>query len=192
MLKLLSAGLIAVLLLVGCGGGDDDGATAGGSGSDSASANSESASDAGSGGSDSSDGSGETASIGKAAFVKKAEAICKATVGDVLSKAGPVIEKELGVTPKYDAASEKKREAVESRLVTEVMAPALRSEVEQLEALGVPPGDEEQVNEILDSIQDLVTRTTNNADALVDYNSEEMAASNALAERYGLKECPYG
>lgn len=151
----LIVGLVAVFLVTGCG--------------DSSSATEEPPQDK---------------PIAKAAFLKQANRICKATIDKVVAGILPVLEKEEK-KPGSDRA------AVEVKLVSTVAVPELRAEVEKIEALGSPPGDEDQVSAILDSIVELIEKAEENPETLVGTNKAFAKPAN-LAERYGLSTCPYG
>jgi hypothetical protein len=169
---LLSA-LIAALLLSACGESNEEGTSAGPTGSDTASATADTTS--------SSDG--ET--ISKSQFLRKADGICEATTEKITSTSLPIIEEEQK-KPGYD------RKAVEARLMTNVMGPELRSEVERLKDLGIPPGEERQVGAIIDAIEEEVREISTNAEELAQTRGEVLVKPTKLAERYGFISCPYG
>lgn len=189
MSKLLVSILVGCLLLAGCGDGDDAGGSAGAADSGSAQ------SDAGSESSDptaKTTGESSAKSISSTAFVKEANRICKATLKAVTSKTFPIMEKELGKTPEFDRKSENEREALEARLVSTVMAPALHEEVDELRALGIPAGDEGQVEAMLESFEKLAVVAETKADEVVKYGTTAMDRPTNLADQYGVERCPYG
>lgn len=184
MARLIVVGLIAGILAAGCGESGDDQASTGGENPDSSSVASNSE-DSGSPGSESPAATTESGTIGKPAFIELGNQICTATIDAVIAKTTPVIESE-SKKPGYD------REAVEGKLISEVMAPELRNELEELQGLGVPPGDEKQLDEIYQAIDAITARAETEAKELTDYNSKAMAKATGLAHRYGLTDCPYG
>jgi hypothetical protein len=192
MPKLLVLILTVGLLLAGCGGDEDNGDGTGTSASSSGSSGSDS--DNSNTPSDSSEtvGSSNAGEIGKAEFVDEANQICRGVITKVTRAVDPIVREELGDKPEFDPKSEEERENVESRLVLEVMVPALRQELDELRALGIPSGDEKQLNVIYKSFEGLIAEAENKADEVVKYGNTAMNKPTELAEQYGLNRCPYG
>jgi hypothetical protein len=186
MAQLLAAGAIGASLLAGCGDGEEN-PTSAGEENDRSGATSAASTDArpgtGGGGSEAAD-STDDQTISKADFAKQANQICRKTLRNVTEKTVPIIERE-GKRPGNDP------EELEVRLVSSIMAPELRAELEQLQDLGVPSGDEKQVNTILNAIEGVVVEAETNAAKVVKYNTALVKPSN-LAKQYGISECPYG
>lgn len=176
---LLTAALIVGLLVAGCGGGGNSGANSVQGGSDSGSASS----NPGSTSSGSPQKTTETKTIAKAEFIQKANAICQATIQKVLGEAAPALAKA--------PEGSQDRPAVERELASKVMAPALRGEIEQVQALGTPPGDGQQIEAILNAIQGLAEVGEENPAEMVRNKNLFTPPAN-LAERYGIDSCPYG
>ncbi len=131
---------------------------------------------AGCGGDDGSD----TTSEARAAFLQSADAICAA--GD------KKVDAELAARF-TDPASAPPRDEQE-QFVSEVVAPALSEQLEQLRALPVPAGDQAQVRRILRALAALAKKAANNPDAVLDVEAPPRAAR--LAQRYGLNSCGGG
>jgi hypothetical protein len=177
------AGVVAAtgVLVGGCGSGDEDaggGASTVRSGSPPGAESEKSAS---------SEGSPERGPgakrITKAAFIKKADGICDATVDRISVETASALQ---GAD-----SSGADRVAVETRLVSSFLVPALRGEVEQIQALGSPPGDEEEIDSILAAIENLIERAEARP-ATIAANPDSFAKANEVAERYGVGFCPYG
>lgn len=190
----LAAALVIGLLLAGCGDGEEDTARAGRSGADNGSSTENRSTD--SGGSTDSDAqsansgsgpadSGSTVTPAKAAFLKKANKICDDTLLKVTNKGIPVLSKGEK-TPGFD------QEAAEARLAKNLMAPALREEVEGIEELSVAPGDEEEVEAFLDATRDVAERFENDPRGAVEAKVPPFAESAERGSDYGLTSCPYG
>jgi hypothetical protein len=182
----LTAALIAAFLLASCG--DDDGGTATtGSNAGNGSANSNGQGGSAESQNDSTESSdeesaeGASEAIGKTAFLRQGNGICSATLRAVSNEAIPLIGQ----------APEQKRQTVEAELAVEVMAPALSEEVEQLQALGVPPGDEKEVSAILAAIEEVSEKAAKTPETVAGSSKAFTKAAN-LAERYGLDSCPFG
>jgi hypothetical protein len=122
--------------------------------------------------------------ITRADFVKRANAICAKTGARFLPEAIGIIAKGAKKpgfdTGKFGAIS-----------VSRVLAPGLQAEADQIRALGVPSGDETQVNAILDALQKL-TDEAKAAPARVAKAPDPYAKVTKLAAEYGLTKCPQG
>jgi hypothetical protein len=105
-------------------------------------------------------GSGDTTSdITKAQFVKKADFIC----ADYKSKRLAAAEKEYNPKQRQGSHSvgskstkelEAELEELAEDLLHEKTIPLVRTQQEELEALGAPAGDEEKVEKMLDSMEE--------------------------------------
>lgn len=126
----------------------------------------------------------ETETISRIQFVEEANQICEETVAEVSKKAFPII----GKSGQESAAA---RAEAEARLAATVMAPALRREVERLQALGLPAGDEAQIEAILEAIEAVARRAEERPETVTGSAAAFTTAAN-LAERYGIDSCPYG
>jgi hypothetical protein len=114
--------------------------------------------------------------ITKSAFVKKADAICKATRGKILAGFKAVEEEN----PDHFQAAKK-------AMMAEVAIPALETQVEEIRVLGAPAGDAAEVDAILAATQ-----------RAIDEGPEKLAASYTfydetaqLAAAYGLSDCTF-
>jgi hypothetical protein len=125
-------------------------------------------------------GCGESSDL-KAAFLKKGDAICEKTDK----------EQEAGVS----AYSKKHPKALFTKgseqrvLVLAVGLPPIVKEANALEALEPPPGDEQQVEEIISAIR----RATKEAEAdpveVGKGRPGPFARPNQMAKHYGFKAC---
>jgi len=119
------------------------------------------------------DDSSSTSNITKAEFIAKADAICK--TGD------QVTEQKA----KQQFGNQKPTAAEVQQFVTETALPDTKKEIEQIRALGVPSGDEDQVNKILDTVDADIEQ----AQASGTVSEHTFDDANALAKQYGLKVC---
>jgi hypothetical protein len=157
----LALGLAAACLLVsGCGGGDGKGS------------------------------SDQAAPIAKAAFVKKADAICQASRRSLIVRV-------LAALREGKAAGSSRHE-IETAAVATILIPTLRAEVEDLRQLGAPSGDEEEIGELLDAMQKPIEEARTDPQSYVQYGGHYRPGSyhygevSRLASRYGLTDCPQG
>lgn len=130
---------------------------------------------AGCGGSAPADTSAAEMGITKADFIAQADAICKA--GD----------DKIGEAAGMNATKKGQDEFVKNTIV-----PTIQSELDQVRALPVPAGDEDQVKAILDSGQDGLSEVQQDPSLLMDNKTNPLDDSSKLAAQYGLKVCGQG
>lgn len=123
------------------------------------------------------DGDGtETASgdpLSKEEFIAQADEICE--TGDAQIEQGAL---DLGPNPDADT------------LVTTVIVPGTRTQVEQIRELVPPEGDEEQINEFLDTFDRGLDELENDPSTLA--KAETIAEARQIAAVYGFKSCNAG
>jgi hypothetical protein len=129
---------------------------------------------AGCGGDDDDSDSGlETSDLSKTEWIAKADQICGS--GD--AEIGRQAEEFFKGKPTPE---------VETQFTEQVVIPNIESQVDQLRDLGAPEGDEDQVQKMLDTVDEGLTKVESDPSAL------EQGALNpgtALAQQYGLKVC---
>lgn len=119
-----------------------------------------------------------TASLSKAQFVKKADAICAVHHDNIEAKFLPVAEKDSGTATSAGV----------TKAIGVVMVPELQAEADQIRALGAPRGNEEAVTAILDEFEEgieEIEQTSDNPGGA----PPAIAKANKLAEDFGLKTC---
>jgi hypothetical protein len=121
----------------------------------------------------SSDDDTSTASLTKAEWIAKADAICQQG------------NQEINQAAKQQFGNQKPTAAEVQQFATGTALPNTQSQVDQIKALGAPSGDEDQVNKILDTVQADIDK----AKAAGDIENSTFADGNALAKQYGLKVC---
>ena len=129
-------------------------------------------------------GSTSTAASAKADFLKKGNEICRKG------------NQKLAVANKqafsaYIRSGSKAPPAKVRNYVTTTLIPDVQSQVDQLRALPVPPGDEAAVKRIIDTAQKDVNAVKTNPDLLVK-NQPAFKDANELAKAYGLTVCASG
>lgn len=174
----LVAALLAVTAIViaaGCGGDDDDSASQPQTTADNAgnqSTDGEGSQGEGSG----SNGDQDAAASGpKAEFLREGNGVCRKVVAKIQRDSKKVL-RELGPD----------REKFLDEAVNDVLLPNLEAEVRGLRRLEPPPGDEQQVQQVIVAIEDVITglETNPNQDDYYPYEEAEK-----LADRYGLNAC---
>jgi len=121
---------------------------------------------------------GSSEPVAKPVFVHKADAICRATVGEVLAKVAPLLKNQS-----TDRAGE-------ATAAAKVLAPALHNEVDGIEALGAPSGEEDNVNTFLEATTDVAKRAETEADTAIQ-DPHLYSKAQSLAKRLDLHSCPF-
>ncbi|HEU4739483.1 MAG TPA: hypothetical protein VFS54_10445 [Solirubrobacterales bacterium] len=125
----------------------------------------------------------ETVTLTKAEFIKQGDAICKES-GDQSEKEAEEFAEENGFTLEK-ASTEQLEEAV-----AEVLVSTLRQQADEISALGAPEGDEDQVEEIIASLES-ATDEIEDEPKLV-FEEKVFDKPNELAQDYGFKVCGEG
>jgi hypothetical protein len=115
--------------------------------------------------------------VAKSDFIQSANAACEKRSEEMSAKAEKVVAK-FSTQPD----SEKGRREV----IEKAIAPGFEAEVKDLRALKPPPGDEEEVEEVIRAIEEMVARTKEDLGAgrVYPYRRTEN-----LAAAYGLPAC---
>jgi len=136
-------------------------------------------------------GSGdEPTQISRAVFVKKGGAVCLATKRQIRSdfeayRKGPQgkemerAEKANELTPKEAAA----------KVGKEIIVPVMRQELEEFQALGVPPGDDAEVTALLEAFEEGIEKAQRHPERVASDGTEAFGKSGRLAGDYGLEGC---
>lgn len=122
----------------------------------------------------------ETVTLTKAEFIKQGDAICKEANEENETEAEEFAEEN-------DFTLEKASEEQLEEAVAEVLVPSLNQQVEELDALGAPEGDEEQVEEIVVSLEDVAGEIEDDPSLVFEEKTLEKPAK--LASSYGFKVC---
>ena len=126
-------------------------------------------------------GSSSGESISKEEFIAKADAICKKSNERMAKGFGKLLEGSPNLA-KLSAAQERK-------LVDEVMVPGLEREVAELRKLGVPAGDEEKVNAMLEALEEGVETAERDPQAVANSSDAVFGIASRIAGEYGLEVC---
>ena len=123
-----------------------------------------------------SSGDSSTSSLTKAEFIKRGDAIC----GKVKSQ----LEAELQAAYKKSAKAENLAKVIKSSA-----PPAYNAMIEELQDLGIPAGDEEQINAILDETTKGVEEIESADSKLGSGRLPAIERANKLAAEYGFTLC---
>lgn len=118
-------------------------------------------------------GGGDAEPLSKAAFLKQGNQICLERTK----------EREASVTE----FAKENPDASPEEMVNDAALPPTEDMIDELDGLGVPKGDEKQVEAIITGLEEGVEKVeTNPKEAL---GSDAFEAANEAAEAYGLTEC---
>ncbi|MBS1878923.1 MAG: hypothetical protein JST31_05385 [Actinobacteria bacterium] len=124
--------------------------------------------------------------ISKAAFIRKANAICERASKEYLPEAMAALTKQTSTHPASSV------EEVEMAVTARLFEPTFIKELEEVRALGLPSGDEETIESILDEVESIVKKSRTDAkwfhDAQLDFK-HPFARARAEAEAYGIGPC---
>jgi hypothetical protein len=134
---------------------------------------------AGCGGGDDDSSSSSTPTPTKDEFVTQANQICAEGNETVDAAANDVFSGQ----PTQDELDS---------FITDTVIPNTEDQIEQIRALGIPAGDEDQVNAILDSAQSDLDAAKADPSIMTSGSKDPFAETNKLAAAYGLTECASG
>jgi len=136
---------------------------------------------AGCGSSSNSTSTETTATISKAEFVAKGNAVCV--------KGEKAQEAEINAyVKKHGLENKKPTTAQQAELVETVFAPNIQSQIDGVKALGAPSGEEQQVSSALELSQQTLEKIEANPE-LVFGNKDVFAAAGKQLHALGLTKC---
>ncbi len=130
------------------------------------------------------DGEGTTSEISKAAFVKRAEAICAETQERASSAFRAYMVQHSG-----EALTAEKERAAQAEVGKTIVVPAKRQEAEELRALGAPAGDEKLAEAIVGAYEEGVEIALAHPEQATQDGTEAFGKAERLAAAYGLEGC---
>jgi hypothetical protein len=119
----------------------------------------------------------------KAAFIKQADAICKKGNQDINTQAHEFFKKEK------IARNEQLNKQQASQLASEIILPNVQKQVDGVDGLTPPKGDEATVQAVTDAANEAIDKSKQDPVALLSNKSGPFAKANKLAKDYGLKVC---
>jgi hypothetical protein len=112
----------------------------------------------------------------KAAFLTQGNELCKkSTAQRNVTYNERIQESDSGITT--------------DEIVTDIVLPSISETTEELEALGAPKGDEDQIQAIVTGIEDAVTKSEKKVEKEPDNFEEPFIQVSNLARSYGLVDC---
>lgn len=130
-------------------------------------------------------GDSSTPTIGKAAFIRQAKSVCTGTTEKVDSEGYEVLQE-------VEASSGKTGRAAEAVFIPEWLVPALETEVEELRALGTPPGDRARLDAIYKVLEEVTALAKSDPKRYL-YEQANFKhpyhEAQRLSAAYGIPEC---
>ena len=127
------------------------------------------------------DGS-QSAAITKATFLKRGNAIC--AKGNKEIEEGIKRFEEENALPGAPLSREQLIEAIEV-----VVLPVVREQIEGVEALGIPDGEESQIEAIHEVDREALEKAESDPSSLTTEQTNPFTEANRLAVEYGLVKC---
>jgi len=127
------------------------------------------------------DSSESTSSLTKAEFVKQGNAIC-AKGNKEIQEGFEEFEQEVGSQKQPTKAQ--LTEAIET-----IVLPAVRNQVEGIQELEPPSGEEAKVEAITDSAEEALEEGEEDPASLTSEKADPFAKANEMANEYGLTKC---
>lgn len=128
------------------------------------------------------DSSSESSSLTKAEFLKQGNAVC-AKGNKEIQEGFEEFEEENGLQNKQPTKAQL------TEVIETVVLPGVRSQVEGVEALGAPSGEEAEVEAVTDAASEALEKGEEDPAALASEKADPFAEANELANEYGLVKC---
>jgi hypothetical protein len=128
-----------------------------------------------------SDESNTGATISKAAFIKKADAVCSGGNKRMEIAFAHFLEAKKNVKHPSNADYEE--------LVGKVLIPNVSREIKEIRALGAPSGDEDRVNGFLEALEEGIEVAERDPKVVVSSSEAVFGIPSRLAKEYGLGVC---
>jgi len=126
-------------------------------------------------------GGGESGSIDKASFVEQANEICK--------RVSDAMQKELKAIANSQTGSNQTQNDLV--LFNKVVIPGFQAELEEIRALGTPPGSQKQLNAFFAAQQKMIDMTEANPSSFSEPSGEkQFEVVEVAGTKYGISECP--
>jgi hypothetical protein len=132
----------------------------------------------------------EPARISKSEFLEKGSAIC------VSARRGIRADFEAyarGSEGRGDTLAEKAGELTPveaaAKVGRKIIVPAMKRELEEFRALGMPKGDDDRVNALLSAFEEGVEKAEAHPERAATTGTEAFGKSGKLASKYGLEGC---
>jgi hypothetical protein len=127
----------------------------------------------------------ETSSLTKAQFVKRADEICSKGTEKAL-------EKILAYVEENESSSKSEPELVAEAIHVTVL-PQLEDQFDEIEGLGAPKGDEQEVEALLAAMRSAIAVIEKRRELSLQTNiAPDFRHAGRLSRQYGIEGCAYG
>lgn len=120
-------------------------------------------------------------SISKAAFIKKADAVCKRGTERMQRKIFARLKTKNGIR--------RPRQSEYEELVGKIIVPSVRAEVRELRALAIPAGDEERIDAMIGALEEGLETAEDDPQAVAASSDAVFGIASRLGGEYGLTAC---
>lgn len=127
------------------------------------------------------DSDSDSSSLTKAEFVKEADAICAKGEKSIEDGAEEFAEEN-------DVDTENPTKAQQEEVIVDVVAPGIRSQAEEIDALGAPSSDEDKVEAIVAAVEEGADELEDDPAQLIE-GDNPLAKGSKLAKEFGLEVC---
>jgi ABC-type phosphate/phosphonate transport system substrate-binding protein len=128
------------------------------------------------------DSSSSSAPISKEEFITKADAVCQ--------RGNKRMETALVGFLTKDKKIQKPNQADNEKFILTVLIPNLKREIKEIQALGVPDGDEEKVEAMIAALEEGLDTAEDNPEVVAAGTSDIVfGIASRLAGEYGLATC---
>jgi hypothetical protein len=134
------------------------------------------------GSSDSSTGGGDGSSLSKAAFIKKAEAVCEKAVFKRNTTMEAAYQRESG------GSEERLDKATEEKVVLETIVPPMEALAKELDRLGAETGNSSQVEPVVTQLEEANAQVKKSPAGALAVKDPYVQVKEA-AHSYGLTAC---
>lgn len=124
-------------------------------------------------------GGSEAEPLTRVKFIEQGDSICRQAVKER--------DDALRATSKGIGGESSSTEAELERFVAEVALPSIKTMTDELDDLGVPKKDEEQVEAIVEGFEDVVAKMESDPRNVL--SAASFTDANERAESYGLMDC---
>ncbi|HEU4944760.1 MAG TPA: hypothetical protein VFT10_06320 [Solirubrobacterales bacterium] len=131
---------------------------------------------------DDSSSSSSTVSISKEEFIAKADEICKQGTGRMEAGLARFLTEGGKIQKPSQSDSEK--------FIVTVLVPSVRREIKELQALGLPDGDEEKTEAMIASLEEGLDTAEDNPEAVAAGSTDIVfGITSRLAGEFGIEAC---
>ena len=127
----------------------------------------------------------QTGSLSKAAFIKKADAICEAARTEFLAKYSKFLETHSSVV---NGADQGAKEALLGEILESLLAPNIEGQVTQISALGAPKDFAPEVSNFLNALQARMDKALDNPASFTTTPTPFVQAEN-IARQATMNGC---